>query len=75
MEKLTNFETFTAVDVVDVVAVLTQVLGVGIVESQTVTAYFQFGNTLGTFPVFVAGDIVREVAGFLWTGKRVLSRS
>lgn len=56
----------SALNVVKVVAVLGQVFGICGVESETVTAGFQFGNTIVALPVFVTGDVVRvetEVVG------------
>lgn len=63
----TDFQTISAVDVVLVVAVFTQVLQVGIIESQTVAADFQFSHALGTFVVLVAGGSVSEESSLLGT--------
>lgn len=41
-------------NVVKIVAVFSQVFGVGGVEGKTVAACFKFSNTVITFPVFIA---------------------
>jgi hypothetical protein len=48
-----------AVYVVQIVAVLLQILGVGVVERQPVTASLQLGYVVVAFPVFVARHAVR----------------
>lgn len=48
----------SALDIVEVVAVLGQVFGVGGVEGETVAAGFQLSSSVVTLPVFVAGHVV-----------------
>lgn len=75
LKFITNFETISAVDVVDVVAVFAGVFQISVVESQTVAANFELGGTFGTLPVFIARDFVSEEAGFLGANEGLLSRS
>lgn len=66
-----KFETISAFDVVDVIAVFTVVLGVGVIESQAIAADFQRSHSIYAFPVFVAGNVVSEEAVFLRANKRI----
>lgn len=52
---LTEFGSVSAINVVNVIAVFGQVFRIAGIESQTVTASFQFGNVIITFPIFVTG--------------------
>lgn len=70
-QALTKFETISAFDVVDVIAVFTVVLGVGVIESQAIAADFQRSHSIYAFPVFVAGNVVSEEAVFLRANKRI----
>lgn len=62
---LTQLGAGAAVDVVDVVAVLPLVVGVGVVEAQAVTAGLQGGHAVLACPVLIAAGLVREEAGQL----------
>lgn len=65
--------TVSTVDVVDVIAVLAGELGVGVVESESVTTNLQFGFGSLTLPVLVARAIVGKKTILLRAGK-LLSR-
>lgn len=57
---VTDFSAFATLDVVEVVAVLTQVAGVGVVEGQSVAADFELGHVIFAVPVLVARRVVGE---------------
>ena len=50
----TDSITVSTIDVVDVITILAGKLGVGVVESESITANLQFGFTSFALPVFVA---------------------
>lgn len=57
------------VDVVKVVAVFFEVFGIRVVESETVSARFDFSDAVVAFPVFVAGNVMRVEAVVVRTFK------
>ena len=59
---LTEQRALSTLDVMEVVAVLALVGGVGVVEGQAVPACLQRGDACVTAPVLVAALIVREEA-------------
>lgn len=69
---LTEFGSVSAINVVNVIAVFGQVFRIAGIESQTVTASFQFSNVIITFPVFVAGPSVWVETKIIWAFETVL---
>lgn len=63
LSKLTQLCTVATVDIVQVVAVLACVIGVCVVEAQSVPAGFDLWVAVLAVPVAVAAGLVREKAG------------
>ena len=73
MPYLTKLCPVSALNVVEVVAILSQVFGVSGVEGKTVAASLQFSGTVVTLPVFVAGEVVGVEAEVIGTFEGLLS--
>lgn len=69
---LTKLCPLAALNIVEVVAVLGQVLGVSGVEGEAVAASLQLGDSIVTLPVFITGDVVRVEAKVIWTFEALL---
>lgn len=70
---LTKLCPLAALNVVEVVAVLSQVFRVGGVEGETVAASLEFSDTVVTLPVLVARDMVGVEAEVIGTFEGLLS--